>query len=137
MKLPIFGICRGMQILNVASGGNLYQDIYKQRKQISIQHSQKAPTEHASHLVHIEEGSLLRKIMGTEKMLVNSFHHQAVKVVSEQFIISARATDGIIEAIESVAEPFVIGVQWHPEALVDQSAVKLFEQFIRESSGRK
>lgn len=136
MNLPILGICRGMQILNVAVGGSMYQDLYKQRQQTSIQHSQKAPTDHASHFVHVKEGSLLRKLIGAEKILVNSFHHQAVKVVPEPLIISARANDGVIEAIESRTASFVIGVQWHPEELNEQHAAKLFEQFMIESSGK-
>lgn len=137
MNTPILGICRGMQVLNVAAGGNMYQDLSKQRKEESIQHSQKAPTHHASHTVHLKGESLLKKLIGAEEVRVNSFHHQAVKNVPEPFIISARSNDDVIEAIESLTNNFVVGVQWHPEELMDVHSTKLFEKFIEESRERK
>lgn len=133
---PILGICRGMQVLNIAFGGNMYQDIYAERKNLCIQHGQKAPTYHPSHYVQLEKGSLLQKIAQLDRIKVNSFHHQAVKDVLRPLTVCGIASDGIIEAIESTSHPFLLGVQWHPEALVqkeDDVSIKIFEAFVRKS----
>lgn len=133
---PLFGICRGMQVLNVALGGGVYQDIYAQQKNTTIQHSQKAATYHASHYVRFTKGGLLEKIIGEEIIKVNSFHHQAVSDVKAPLQVSGKANDGTIEAIESTEHPFVVGLQWHPEALIekdDVASLKLFEAFIEKS----
>lgn len=108
---PILGICRGLQLLNVAVGGTLYQDIQQQYKGPILQHLQKAPDAHPSHFVQLAKGSLLAKIAGSERIQVNSFHHQALKDVPTVFNISGIASDGIIEAVESVDKQFVLGVQ--------------------------
>lgn len=134
---PILGICRGMQVLNIVLGGNMYQDIMAERTEKSLQHIQKAPASHASHLVHVTAGSLLKEIVKTDNIRVNSFHHQAVKDVPAPLIVSAASSDGIIEAIESSQHLFVIGVQWHPEDLTDDYSARLFTKFIEESSGGK
>lgn len=133
---PILGICRGMQVINIVAGGSLYQDLFHQHKKPIIQHNQRAPVHHASHFIELEKDSLLQKIMDENSIKVNSFHHQAVKDVPSPFIVSARTSDGVIEAIESEQHKFVIGVQWHPEALRDRYSSKLFTQFIKESSGK-
>src|SRR5690606_26069404 len=102
----------------------------------TIQHSQKAPTYHPSHFVKIKNDSLLRKITNKEVIKVNSFHHQAVKDVPQPLQVSGIASDGIIEAIESTIHPFVLGVQWHPEALAQKDdfiSIKIFEAFIQKS----
>ena len=138
MKKPIFGICRGAQLLNVAMGGTLYQDIENQRADKNVlMHRQKAPSHSAVHSVAIERGSVLESIIlaaltgdderhkdhaGRVRIGVNSFHHQAVKDVARGFKASAFAGDGIIEAIEpepgnGAAHHFTIGVQWHPERM--------------------
>lgn len=135
-RKPLLGICRGLQIINVAVGGNMYQDIYHQREKTTIQHSQQAPTCHPSHFVKLKKGSLLQKLVNEERIKVNSFHHQAVKDVPQPLQICGIATDGVIEAIESTIHPFVLGVQWHPEALVqkeDKISIKIFEAFIHKS----
>lgn len=134
-KKPMLGICRGMQVIIVAAGGNMYQDLYKQRTKMTIQHDQQAPTSHASHSIQLTAGSRLREIAEAAEIRVNSFHHQAVKDVPEPFIISAVSNDGVIEAIESAEHPFIVGVQWHPEDLQDAFSEKVFEKFIIESSG--
>ncbi|MDF2660087.1 MAG: gamma-glutamyl-gamma-aminobutyrate hydrolase [Paenibacillus sp.] len=134
---PIFAICRGEQVLNVALGGSLYQDIYSQCK--TIQHSQKAPTSHLSHAVTADEGSLVARIAGTTSFKVNSFHHQAVKQPAPGMRITARAGDGTVEAIESESgDRFVLGVQWHPEetAGTDDISRKLFEAFVEACRGQ-
>lgn len=131
---PMLGICRGMQVINIAAGGNIYQDIYSQCQAPILQHSQRAPAQHASHFIQLEKGSILQSIMGEKSVKVNSYHHQAVKDVPDPFVVSARSSDGIIEAIESSTHRFVVGVQWHPEALRDAYSSKLFAEFIKESS---
>lgn len=134
LNKPILGICRGMQVINVAAGGKVYQDIYRQCQGPFIQHSQQASVHHASHFIQLEKGSLLQKMIGETQVKVNSFHHQAVKDVPFPFKVSGRSSDGVIEAIESSTHPFVVGVQWHPETLKDASSLKLFAEFIKESS---
>lgn len=135
MKLnkPIFGICRGLQILNIAIGGDMYQDIYMQSQNKLLQHTQLAPRSHTSHFVHVSEGSKLSDIVQVEKFKVNSFHHQAVRKIPADFKASAIASDGIIEAFESMNHKFVMGLQWHPECLLsknDHASTAIFEAFI-------
>lgn len=136
-KVPILGICRGIQMLNVAMGGTLYQDIQSQYEQTAILHSQKAARKEPTHYVHIKKESKLYNIIGEEKIRVNSFHHQALKEVPEMFEITARASDNIIEAIELKDYPYCLGVQWHPEEMAvahDDSAKQLFKSFIEACS---
>ncbi|KYC79799.1 MULTISPECIES: gamma-glutamyl-gamma-aminobutyrate hydrolase family protein [Heyndrickxia] len=131
--VPILAICRGIQILAVASGGDMFQDIYSQGKPPLLQHKQRAARSHLSHTVHVLSGSLLEKWAGSETMKVNSFHHQAVRTVKAPLMVSARAPDGIIEAVENRNARFMIGVQWHPEALAaikDPVSLKIFSAFI-------
>ncbi len=131
---PILGVCRGHQVLNVAFGGTLYQDIHSQSASALLQHDQKAKRDHQSHSVHLEKGTLLESIAASEKIMVNSFHHQALKDIPSPLIVSGKASDGIVEAIESPDHHFVIGVQWHPEALVenaDQVSKRLFEAYMK------
>ena len=133
---PILGVCRGLQIINIALGGNMYQDIYSQRDVPLLQHTQKAHRFHQSHFVQVKEGSLLESITKSEQIKVNSYHHQAVKDVPLPLIISGVASDGIIEAIESTEHAFVLGVQWHPEALADNretASLLLSEKFLKKS----
>ncbi|MFC5590635.1 gamma-glutamyl-gamma-aminobutyrate hydrolase family protein [Sporosarcina soli] len=137
---PILGICRGLQVLNVAAGGTIYQDIYKQHVQPIIQHHQKAPTSHATHYVQLKKGSFLEELAGSGRILVNSFHHQSLKDVPEPFSAVGVATDQIIEAIESAQHQFVIGVQWHPERLAengDSVSLGIFNRFIRACNNGK
>jgi len=130
---PILGICRGLQVLNVVVGGTVYQDLYKQNEGPILQHKQKAPNTHASHYVQVEKGSLLESIAGSERIQVNSYHHQSLKKVPSVFKVTGVASDGIVEAIESTNQKFVLGVQWHPEALSaagDAVSLRLFDRFI-------
>lgn len=129
-KKPVFGICRGHQLINVASGGTLYQDVSLVEGNY-IKHNQQALCNHPTHKIEIEEGSMLSEVLGLEAV-VNSFHHLAVKKVAENFKISAKSKDGIIEAIEKDGEPFVMGVQWHPETLTKtrKDMLDLFSYFI-------
>ena len=132
---PILGICRGLQILNVALGGADYSRYSFTKHKPILQHSQKAPRSHPSHFVQIEKDTILESITETPKIKVNSFHHQAVKDVPKPLIISGTASDGIIEAVESTAHHFVLGVQWHPEALAENGeavSLRLFNKFIEK-----
>ncbi|NOU96889.1 gamma-glutamyl-gamma-aminobutyrate hydrolase family protein [Paenibacillus sp. LMG 31456] len=131
---PVLGICRGCQMINVAAGGDLFQDIYSQHQTQLLQHTQKAPRSHTSHYVDILENSLLHNIVQSSRFKVNSYHHQAVRSVAEGFEITARSSDGIIEAYESKKHRFVVGVQWHPENLVRSNDIysqKLFNALVQ------
>jgi putative glutamine amidotransferase len=135
--VPIFGICRGIQVLNLAAGGTVYQDLAGQVDG-ALRHEQDAPRWHPTHAVSIEEGTRLHAILQETACRVNSFHHQAVRDVARGFAVSARATDGVIEAIESVHAPFALGVQWHPEnthRTLDTSK-RLFAAFVAAAGSR-
>lgn len=135
LNKPILGICRGAQIMSIAMGGDMYQDIYSQRDGSLLQHDQQAPNWHGSHFVEVTEGSLLRKIVGVDKFKVNSYHHQALRNMPDGFIVSGVASDGVIESFESTKHTFVMGVQWHPESLIsknDVNSLAIFEAFINE-----
>jgi len=130
--VPLLGICRGLQMLNVAAGGTLYQDIPAQADS-ALQHRQKAPRWYGTHAIHIEHGTQLADIFQPDTLRVNSFHHQAVKKLAPGFIASARANDNMIEAIESPQHRFAVGVQWHPEAMLphDPNQATLFKAFMQ------
>ena len=133
LNKPILGICRGAQIMSIAMGGDMYQDIYSQKDGPLLQHDQQAPNWHGSHFVEVTEGSLLREIVGMDKFKVNSYHHQALRNMPEGFIVSGVASDGVIEAFESTKHPFALGIQWHPESLLtkgDASSRAIFETFM-------
>ncbi|WP_394121520.1 gamma-glutamyl-gamma-aminobutyrate hydrolase family protein [Planococcus donghaensis] len=133
LKKPILGVCRGAQILNIAVGGDMYQDITTQVKADLLQHQQKAPRFHGSHFIDVTEGSLLHRLTGVRRMKVNSRHHQANRQVPEPFIVSGVSSDGIIEAIESTQHHFALGVQWHPENMArakDSASLGIFTGFI-------
>src|SRR5690625_2786342 len=133
LEKPILAVCRGCQILNIALGGDMYQDIYSQIDQELIQHQQKAPQGHPSHHIEIVTGSLLHKIVGKTRLRVNSRHHQANKKVIDPLQVSARASDGIVESIEGIGNTFILGLQWHPEnmlAVNDEDSLKIYKEFI-------
>jgi putative glutamine amidotransferase len=116
---PVFAICRGIQILNVALGGTLVQDIPSQCD-TSIAHDEDSPRDSRAHEISIEPGSLIARAVGTEHCSVNSFHHQSVKRVADGMRVTAKSSDGVIEGIESTdANWWVMGVQWHPEEMTE------------------
>jgi putative glutamine amidotransferase len=131
--LPILGICGGAQAINVALGGSLYQDIAAQVPNAG-EHQLGAIKDRGGHMVSVESGTLLAQAVGERRLEVNSTHHQAVKQLGKNLIASARAEDRLIEALESTAHRFVLGVQWHPEVLApnrnDQR--QLFSRFVSE-----
>jgi putative glutamine amidotransferase len=131
--LPILAICRGIQVLNVAAGGKLYQDIASQVPD-SLKHDcwPDYARNYLAHQVTVNGDSRLAAILGQRQVGVNSTHHQAVKDVPPSFRVVARATDGLIEAIEGHDHPFALGVQWHPEELVEDAPPmrRLFEEFV-------
>jgi putative glutamine amidotransferase len=132
--LPILGICRGIQMLNVAAGGNLYQDLTAQLPG-SLLHNYKVaetPWERPTHGVRLAAGSRLAGVLDAGGLMVNSFHHQAVKRPADGFDAVAWAEDGVVEAIEAPGRRFALGVQWHPEGMfqTDPLARKLFAAFV-------
>ncbi|WJH37234.1 gamma-glutamyl-gamma-aminobutyrate hydrolase family protein [Paenibacillus sp. CC-CFT747] len=130
-RKPVLGICRGCQVMNAALGGTLLQDIPSQCPD-ALQHTQKAPRSHGSHLVRIREGSRLHGILGALEIRVNSFHHQAVRRAAPGLTVTAHALDGIVEAVERPGPPFFVGVQWHPEDMAggDRYAAALFQSLV-------
>ncbi len=132
---PILAICRGEQLVNVALGGTLYQDI-KTEYATDILHIQKEERYSPSHEILIENNSPLYTLVKKNFMVGNSFHHQAIKDLGGELEIMARSTDGMIEAVWSSKKRYLRGYQWHPERLfdIDSDNRKIFENFIAESS---
>lgn len=113
-RMPVLAICRGMQLLNVAMGGSLYQDLPSQLEG-DLLHEQEAAVNARWHRARIEEGSRLEEIFGSADLHINSFHHQGVKRLAPTLRARGWAEDGLIEAVEAPDYPWVFGVQWHPE----------------------
>ncbi len=132
-KKPFLAICRGIQILNVACGGTLYQD-FSEVPNNTIQHYQKSAKYEFIHLINIKTDSLLYNLFG-ESLYVNSFHHQCINQLGDNLSISAIAPDNIIEAIELNNYTFGIGVQWHPEMMLinNNKMLPLFSKLISTS----
>jgi putative glutamine amidotransferase len=133
-RLPILAICFGMQVLNVARGGTLIQDI---NSQISgaIKHEQGTPRDRPSHNVTLKADTRLGNIAGTDEALVNSHHHQAVAILGEDLVAVSWSSDGLVEAIEDPRrDRFVVAVQWHPELgwKEDHLSQRIFKSFITE-----
>ncbi|MCX8129670.1 MAG: gamma-glutamyl-gamma-aminobutyrate hydrolase family protein [Clostridia bacterium] len=131
--LPLLGICRGIQVMNVALGGTIYQDIYSQINcRELVRHSQNAPKWYPTHEINIEQDTLISKIFGNTCARVNSFHHQAVRELGCGFAVTSRAEDGIIESIENTDKRFAVGIQWHAELMweKDDKHLNLFREFI-------
>ncbi|MBA3236887.1 MAG: gamma-glutamyl-gamma-aminobutyrate hydrolase family protein [Parachlamydiaceae bacterium] len=134
LQMPLFGVCRGMQLINVVFNGSLYQDISNDFQGASLQHN------HSSkkcdpHPVNIVQNSWLFQVFEKETIIANSFHHQAIKDLAPGFLVNAWSKDGIIEGIENIDGSFVAGVQWHPEMLTENhpDMHKLFCAFVSEA----
>jgi putative glutamine amidotransferase len=119
-SMPILAICRGMQVLNVARGGTLYQHIPDVYGEEAGAHRQTELGHHPSHGVEIEAGTLLARTVGGTTAEVNSFHHQSIEKLGSGLRISARSPEGIIEGVEAKDRDFVVGVQWHAESLTNR-----------------
>jgi putative glutamine amidotransferase len=131
--MPILGICRGIQALNVALGGTLWQDVPGQfPATVRVQHRQTEPGAQPTHELRIQPGSRLADIMGCTTMRVNTFHHQAVRNVAPGLAVVGWAEDGLIEAVEATDRRFVIAVQYHPEEMAATCALSagLFARFV-------
>jgi len=139
-KKPLLGLCRGSQVINVALGGTLYQDLDADFPN-AIKHDY-FPTagfarDYLAHPVSVASDSKLGRILQCPEVQVNSMHHQGVKTLAPGLVVSALAPDGLIEGIESSNGHFMVGVQWHPESLVDHDTGmrRLFSTFIAASAG--
>lgn len=129
--MPVLGICRGVQMLNVHLGGTLYQDLPTQRPD-SVEHSQQPPYETPVHTVCPTPGGFLAGLIGEGSFPVNSLHHQAVDLPAPGLSVEARAQDGVVEALHMPGKRFVLGVQWHPEYCPEQAqAAGIFRSFVR------
>ncbi|MBS2967580.1 gamma-glutamyl-gamma-aminobutyrate hydrolase family protein [Metabacillus sp. KIGAM252] len=135
-RTPIFAICRGIASLNVALGGTLTQDIHSQLEG-GIKHHQEGSRINATHECNVEEGSRLHRILGDTKISINSMHHQALDQVADNLKVTAKAPDGVIEAVEGTDSDWsLLAVQWHPEemAVKYESMQRLFDAFVEECS---
>ena len=118
-KLPVLAICRGAQALNVARGGTLIQHLPGEER-VALDHRQTEPGDTPTHSVEVDPGTLLAEQVGAGEIEVNSFHHQAVDKLGRDLKIVACSPDGVVEGIEAPERPFVLGVQWHAEALAQR-----------------
>ncbi|WP_026497994.1 gamma-glutamyl-gamma-aminobutyrate hydrolase family protein [Butyrivibrio sp. WCD2001] len=133
--IPILGICRGIQFLNAYLGGSLYQDLGKQHPS-ETEHHQKPPYDVPVHEVNIIEGSGLHKLIQSDRISVNSYHHQAVKEVADSLKVMAVSEDGLTEAVELPGKRFVWALQWHPEFSYkkDDNSRRIFKEFVSRCS---
>lgn len=139
-RKPVLGVCRGLQIINLAAGGTLIQDLDALRPD-SIKHDyfpfrDGYARDHLAHPVRVAAGTRLSRLMGAAEIQVNSMHHQAIERLGGGLVASAFAPDGVIEGVETRDDYFLVGVQWHPEVLIenDPKTRRLFEEFIAAAS---
>jgi putative glutamine amidotransferase len=133
-NMPVFGVCGGMQLLNVILGGTLHQDI-RTELTAAKDHEQKHDRTHPHHPIEVKDGTLLGELLGKGQVMVNSTHHQAVKKAAEKLVVSALSPDGVVEAIEGPSYAFALGVQWHPELLINSVPLHLglYKAFINKA----
>lgn len=131
-SLPVLGICRGAQVLNVALGGTLFEHLPEGEGELL----HRARGKSVLHAVHLVSGSRLRTLLGKDEIVTHSYHHQAIRSVGRGLEVVAHAPDGVIEAVELSGHPFAVGVQWHPEmsAQTDPTQQRLFDAFVGEAA---
>jgi putative glutamine amidotransferase len=136
---PVLGVCRGMQVINVARGGSLLQDVEHQSDR-AIKHdyfpTQGYARDHLAHEVTVQRNSRLGKLFKAKTVMVNSMHHQGINQMGRDLEGTVIAPDGLVEALEGTGDAFLIGVQWHPEMLIDKDAGtrRLFEAFVQAAA---
>jgi gamma-glutamyl-gamma-aminobutyrate hydrolase PuuD len=138
--IPVLGICRGLQLINIAYGGSLYQDLEIQYPDKSIRHRQTLPKEEPSHAVMVEDDAFFADIVKERMLMVNSSHHQAIKKLAKGFRVAGTSPDRIVEVIEKVdSAHWIVGVQFHPEMMINNSLPmrRIFENFVGEASRLK
>lgn len=135
-KLPILGICRGIQLLNVVMGGSLYQDLSYRPGTAEDHHAPEERRYELIHKVRLIPGSRLYQILGSFEFEVTSTHHQMIKDLASSLKVSAVASDGVIEGVEAEEYPFLLAVQWHPERMLRRSPeqLSLFKAFVEAAS---
>ncbi len=134
--LPVLGVCGGMQLINVVRGGALWQDLGAQAPS-TVAHQQAAPKDQPAHEVDVVAGTALARVVGVPRLPVNSTHHQAVKRVGAGLVVCARATDGLVEGIEDPSKPFLVGVQWHPEAMREAAQRAIYRALVEAAAARR
>ena len=136
-KIPVVGICRGLQIINVAHGGTLYQDLSKD-PQSFVKHSQNQDPATATHTIEIDPQSRLASLLGRTEWVTNSHHHQTVHEVGQGLLVTARAKDGTVESLQGTGESYLMAYQFHPEMMSIHSklARNLFVDFVKEAEVR-
>lgn len=134
--IPVLAICRGIQVVNVALGGTLWQDLASERPG-PVEHATAGARDARTHAVRVQHGTRVAEAVGTTQLAVNSFHHQAIRDLAPGLVAAAWAPDGLVEAVESAEkEPWLLGIQWHPEEMhADATAPDrgLFAALVREA----
>jgi putative glutamine amidotransferase len=134
-RMPIFAICRGMQLLNVVRGGSLHQHV-PDVNGTAINHRQTESGASLTHWVSLDQSSRVSSTLSRRRVKVNSFHHQAVARIGDGLVVTGRASDGTIESVEAIDREFVLGVQWHAECLVERpEQAALFRAFVDHARG--
>ena len=134
--IPILGICRGLQLVNVAMGGTLYQDLPSEQPG-DVHHDPAVPRDARTHSISLAGGSRLQDALGTHELVTNSFHHQAIKDLAPGLVVTARADDGVIEGVEGSNDDWLLAVQWHPEEFhqdAESPDQQLFRALIRATA---
>jgi putative glutamine amidotransferase len=139
LNKPVFGICRGFQLMNVVLGGTLYQDLTEQMPKTAeggpIRHWQEPPFNRSMHAVSLIKGTRLQECLGVEELPVNSLHHQGIHQLAPGAVANAYAPDGLIEGIELPGPRLAMAVQWHPELMGDEASGRLFSLLVEAASG--